>query len=238
MSGSAVTMTSLPESYRALIVGASGAIGSAFVRALREDRRCGAVVELSRHSHPGFDLEVPAEIAAAVAAVAEHAPFHLVIDASGALVIDGVGPEKQLAAVRAAALARQFAVNATGPVLLLQALAPHLAPGRSVYAKLSARVGSIADNRKGGWYGYRAAKAALNQLLQTAALELGTRRPGLVVAALQPGTVASRLSAPFVSAEHAASPDDAARALLQVLDGLPAMRGAHFRDTRGEEIPW
>jgi NAD(P)-dependent dehydrogenase (short-subunit alcohol dehydrogenase family) len=173
-----------------------------------------------------------------VATLASQGPFHLVIDATGALLIDGAGPEKQLTAVRADTLARQFAVNATGPVLLLQALVPNLASGRVIYAKLSARVGSIADNRKGGWYAYRAAKAALNMLLHTASLELGVRRPELVVAALQPGTVASNLSAPFVSAEHATAADEAAQALLQVLDGLPAQRGAYFRDSRGENIPW
>ena len=235
---SSPTLLTLPQGYRALVIGASGAIGSAFARALRSDSRCAAVVELSRSTHPGFTLEDAASISAAVTAVSAAGPFHLVIDATGALVIDGAGPEKQLAAVRADTLARQFAVNATGPVLLLQALVPHLATGRAIYAKLSARVGSIADNRKGGWYAYRAAKAALNMLLQTAALELAMRRPELVVAALQPGTVASKLSAPFVSADHAVTADEAAQALLQVLDGLPAQRGAYFRDSRGEHIPW
>ena len=233
-----IGMYSLPEGYRALVIGASGAIGGAFLKALRGDTRCGHVAALSRATHPGFDLEAAHSIARAVDAVAPEGPFHLVVDATGALTIDGVGPEKQLAAVRADTLARQLAVNAIGPVLLLQALAPHLAPGRALYAKLSARVGSIADNRKGGWYAYRAAKATLNQLLQTAALELCTRRPALVVAALQPGTVASPLSAPFVPADHATPPDAAAAALLRVLDGLSPTRGAHFRDARDEEIPW
>ena len=231
-------MHSLPEGYRALVIGASGAIGSAFVNALHSDSRCSQVATLSRTTHPEFDLEVAHSIATAVNAAAAAGPFHLVVDATGALTLDGIGPEKQLAAVRTEALARQFAVNAIGPVLLLQALAPHLAAGRTIYAKLSARVGSITDNQKGGWYGYRAAKAALNQLLQTAALELSTRRPGLVVVALQPGTVASPLSAPFVAPPQAGPAAVAAAALLQVLDRLPAKRGAHFRDTRGEEIPW
>ena len=235
---SSPTLLTLPLGYRALVIGASGAIGSAFVRALRADSRCATVTELSRSTHPGFALEDGASIATAVATLASQGPFHLVIDATGALVIDGVGPEKQLGAVRADSLARQFAVNATGPILLLQGLVPHLASGRVIYAKLSARVGSVADNRKGGWYAYRAAKAALNMLLQTVALELAMRRPELVVAALQPGTVASKLSAPFVSAEHAITADEAAQALLQVLDGLPAQRGAYFRDSRGENIPW
>lgn len=233
-----MNMTSLPAGYRALVIGASGTLGRAFVRALQADARCAAVAELSRSTQPGFDLENESSIASAVASVAAAGPFHVVIDATGALVIDDVGPEKQLAAVRAAALARQFAVNATGPLLLLQALVPHLAVGRAIYAKLSARVGSITDNGKGGWYSYRAAKAALNMLLQTAALELAMRRPTLVVAALQPGTVASKLSAPFVAAGHATSADVAAPALLRVLDDLPAQRGAHFRDWQGEAIPW
>jgi NAD(P)-dependent dehydrogenase (short-subunit alcohol dehydrogenase family) len=106
-----------------------------------------------------------------------------------------------------------------------------------IWAKLSARVGSIEDNHKGGWYGYRAAKAALNQLLQTAAIELARQRPLAVVAALQPGTVRSALSRPFVG-DAAMAPEDAVRGLLAALDAAPATGRALFLDHRGQAIPW
>ena len=129
-------------------------------------------------------------------------------------------------------------LNAVGPGLLLKHFVPLLViEHRSIYAKLSARVGSISDNHKGGWYGYRASKAALNMLLQTAAIELARRRPLAVVAALQPGTVRSALSRPFVG-DQADAPEDAAQRLLAVLDTLPPQAGAHFVDHRGAPIPW
>jgi NAD(P)-dependent dehydrogenase (short-subunit alcohol dehydrogenase family) len=121
---------------------------------------------------------------------------------------------------------------------LLKHLSPLLATQeRAVWAKLSARVGSIEDNHKGGWYAYRSAKAALNQLLQTTAIELARKRPHLVVAALQPGTVQSRLSQAFVG-DHAMAPEDSVNRLLQVLDQLPANGRAHFVDHEGQVVPW
>ncbi len=129
-------------------------------------------------------------------------------------------------------------VNAIGPALLLQQLLPRLASDeRVIWAKLSARVGSIEDNRKGGWYGYRASKAALNMLLQTAAIEIARRRPLAVVAALQPGTVRSALSQPFVG-ELAMDPQESAARLLRVLDGLEPTGRARFVDHAGQSIPW
>jgi NAD(P)-dependent dehydrogenase (short-subunit alcohol dehydrogenase family) len=114
-----------------------------------------------------------------------------------------------------------------------------LAPGRSIYAKLSARLGSISDNQIGGWYGYRASKAAVNMLLQTAAIELQRVNPQLLVAALQPGTVRSKLSAPYASrVANLLEPQIAAAGLIEALGKLKPRRGAHFIDYRGREIPW
>ncbi len=125
-----------------------------------------------------------------------------------------------------------------GSGLVLKHFAPLLALGqRVVWGKLSARVGSIEDNRKGGWYGYRAAKAALNMLLQTAAIELSRRRPLAVVAALQPGTVQSALSRPFVG-DDALRPDEAVRRLLSVLDVLQPSGRTQFVDHQGRHIAW
>ena len=232
-------MQRLPNGYRAVVLGASGAIGSALVAALETDVRCAQVLAYSRSSVPGFALEDEARICACAAHAASHGPVHLVLVATGALHIDGHGPEKRLGALDPKRLARSFAVNAIGPALLLKHFVPLLALDAPVlFAVLSARVGSIEDNRSGGWYGYRASKAALNMLLQTAAIEAARTRPLAIFAALQPGTVASPLSGPFVPAADALSPDASAAGLLAALDGLQPTGRAEFVDYRGGAIPW
>jgi len=233
-------MTSLFENdYRALVIGASGAIGRAFTSALQQDVRCVHVEQVSRANSSGFDLLDERSIAAQAAASALAGPYHLIVDATGALTIDGVGPEKSLAALRPEQLAKAFQLNAIGPVLVLRHFAPLLAPGASIYAKLSARVGSISDNHKGGWYGYRASKAALNMLLQTAAIELQRKNPPLRVVALQPGTVRSDLSRPFSAAvDKLLEPAESVAGMLAALQNLQPRQGAHFVDYQGKDIPW
>lgn len=231
-------MLSLPEGYRAVVIGASGAIGQALLQQLQHDPRCAAVIGVSRQSSPGLDLLSEASIAACAQALAGQGPFHLVVDATGALTVHGRGPEKRLDELDATHLLDALQLNAVGPGLLLKHLAPLLASGqRVIWGKLSARVGSIEDNHKGGWYGYRAAKAALNMLLQTAAIELARRRPLAVVAALQPGTVQSTLSQPFVG-NDALRPEVSAQRLLAVLDALQPTGRAQFVDHQGQSIPW
>ena len=225
--------------YRALVIGASGAIGQAFVQALQYDPRCTHVESISRTHNSAFDLMEPASLAAQASASAHGGPYHLIVDATGSLTIDGVGPEKSLAALQPDVLAKAFALNAIGPLLLLRNFAPLLAAGPSIYAKLSARVGSITDNRKGGWYGYRASKAALNMFLQTAAIELQRKQPELRVVALQPGTVRSNLSQPFsAGVATLLEPAESVAGMLTALRGLKARQGAHFVDYQGQEIPW
>lgn len=234
----APSMQSLRVGYSALVLGASGAIGQAFVTLLQSDPRCAGVTALSRSSQPGFDLRDPASLERLALELAGQGPFQLVIDATGALTLNGRSPEKRLDELDAQALLDAMSVNAIGPALLLKRLLPRLASGeRVIWAKLSARVGSIEDNRKGGWYGYRAAKAALNMLLQTAAIEIARRRPLAVVAALQPGTVRSGLSQPFVG-DQAMDPLDSAARLLRVLDALEPTGRAQFVDHGGQSIPW
>ena len=224
---------------RAVVLGASGALGAAFVDLLRADARFAEVVGLSRGGTPAFSLENEASIQACAEHVALGGPLAWVIDATGALEIDGVGPEKRLDALNAPALMRAFEVNAIGPALLMKHFIPLLATDQpTVFATLSARVGSIEDNHKGGWYGYRAAKAARNMLLQTAAIEAHRRRPLAVFAALQPGTVRSRLSQPFVAPEDALAPEVAAAHMLRVLDQLRPTGRAQFVDYRGAAIAW
>lgn len=225
--------------YRALVIGVSGAIGHAFVEALQQDPCCIHVETVSRADGRRFDLLDTTGFPELAAASAERGPYRLIIDATGALTIDGVGPEKSLSAIKADILAKAFAVNATGPLLLLRHFAPLLAPGYSIYAKLSARVGSISDNHKGGWYSYRASKAALNMLLQTAAIELQRKQPDLRVVALQPGTVRSSLSQPFsAGVAKLLEPAESVTGMLASLRGLSARSGAHYVDYQGNEIPW
>jgi NAD(P)-dependent dehydrogenase (short-subunit alcohol dehydrogenase family) len=231
-------MHSLPEGYRALVIGASGAIGSALLQQLQSDPRCALAIGVSRQSTPGLDLLSEPSMAACAQALAAQGPFHLVLDATGALTLNGRGPEKRLDELDATQVLAALQLNAVGPGLLLKHFVPLLASGqRVIWGKLSARVGSIEDNRKGGWYGYRAAKAALNMLLQTAAIEVARRKPLAVVAALQPGTVQSALSQPFVG-NDALHPQEAARRLLAVLDALQPTGRAQFVDHWGQPIAW
>jgi NAD(P)-dependent dehydrogenase (short-subunit alcohol dehydrogenase family) len=219
---------------RALVIGASGGIGQALAWALAA--RGDEVVGLSRKAD-SLDVTREDSIAAALAPLSP--PFHTVIVATGALEIDGAAPEKSLRAVDPAALAAQFALNATGPALVLKhalRLIPRDAPAR--FAVLSARVGSIGDNRLGGWYGYRAAKAALNQLIHTAAIEVARTHPQAVLACLHPGTVATPFTAKYLGTHPARPPAEAARDLLAVLDGLTPAQSGGFFDWQGKEIPW
>lgn len=233
-------MTGLRENYVALVIGASGGIGSAVAARLAADPACGRVIAVSRASHPGFDMTDPGSIAALAASLkAEAGEIDLVFDATGALEIDGFGPEKSIRAIDARAFAAQFALNATGPALLLQALAPLLPRRRrAVFATLSAKVGSIGDNRLGGWIAYRAAKAALNQIVRTAAIELARSHPDSVVVALHPGTVATRLSAAYRPAHAVMTPDEAAKALLHTLFALGPAESGGFFAYDGAAIPF
>jgi NAD(P)-dependent dehydrogenase (short-subunit alcohol dehydrogenase family) len=161
--------------------------------------------------------------------------LRLVVNAVGFLHGGGMRPEKSLRQLDAAQLARSFAVNAIGPALLLKHVLPRLPRvGRSVVASLSARVGSIGDNRLGGWYRYRASKAALNQFVHTAAIELGRTHREAICVALHPGTVATGLSAPFAGGAEAVTPEVAAAHLLGVMARLRAEDSGGFFDWRGD----
>lgn len=219
---------------RVLVVGASGGVGAALAR--EAQARGDQVVALSR-SGDGLDVTDAASVVRVMGGL--QGAFDAVLVATGGLDIDGRGPEKSLRALDPAALAAQFALNATGPALVLRE-AVRLLPRdrRAVFAALSARVGSIGDNRAGGWYGYRAAKAALNQLLRTASVELARSHPQLVVAALHPGTVQTGLTASYLGRHPAVSPDQAAANLWRVIDGLTPAQSGGFFDWAGLEVPW
>jgi NAD(P)-dependent dehydrogenase (short-subunit alcohol dehydrogenase family) len=193
-----------------------------------------------------FDVTDETSIRQHAESVKVSAPFHIIIDATGALTIDGREPEKLLASLNAEQMLRNLHINAVGPALVLKHFAPLLATGAAgtvIYAKLSARVGSISDNQKGGWYSYRASKAALNMLLQTAAIELQRKNHQLHVVALQPGTVRSTLSQPFASSvPHLLEPAESVAGMMQALRNLmqsdTSVIGAQFVDYKGEKIGW
>ena len=219
---------------RFLIIGASGGIGAALTAALRGQ---GAeVVPLSR-SVDGFDITDEASVEAHLSAL--EGLFDGLIVASGALEIDSVGPEKSIRAVSAQAMADQFAVNAIGPALVLRHAA-RLLPrkGRSVCAVLTARVGSIGDNRIGGWTSYRAAKAAANQIVHTTAIELARTHKELVCVALHPGTVQTPFTAKYLARHPAVPAQEAAQNLLNVLKGLKPAQTGGFYDWAGTEVEW
>ncbi|QCK87712.1 SDR family oxidoreductase [Phreatobacter aquaticus] len=225
----------------AVVVGSQGAIGGALLARLAVGARPGSIIGLHRASSPPLDLLDEASIARTASHVASIGmPVRLVIDATGFLHGGGFLPEKALNQIDPVHMARAFAINAIGPALLMKHLLPLLSPdGRSVFATLSAKVGSIGDNQLGGWYAYRASKAALNQLVHTAAIELKRRKPQAICVALHPGTVDSGLSQPFGKAGlDVQTPDQAAERLLAVIDGLTPAQSGGFFDYRGEVLPW
>ena len=219
---------------RVLIIGASGGIGSALSAELASQ---GAeVIGLSR-SIDSFDIADEASVEQHLSAL--EGPFDGIIVASGALEIAGAAPEKSVKAVSAKAMADQFAVNAIGPALVLRHAA-RLLPrsGRSVCAVLTARVGSIGDNRIGGWTSYRAAKAAMNQIVHTTAIELARTHPELACVALHPGTVETPFTAKYLGRHPAVPAAEAARNLVRVMKGLEAAQTGGFYNWAGEAVVW
>ena len=233
IDGQAPKLSSAFMIHNALVIGASGGIGAAIAAELAA--RGAAVKGLSRRGD-GLDLADPASVARGMGGLT--GPFDAVILATGILAPEGRAPEKSLEAVEAEAMARTFAVNAIGPALVLAQL-PRLLPrdGRSVVAVLTARVGSIGDNRMGGWHSYRASKAAANQIVRGAAIEIGRRRKEAVVVALHPGTVETPFTAAYPG--HAKmSPPEAAGRLLDVIERLGPEQSGGFYDYAGAEVPW
>ena len=244
-------LTSFQPGANVAVIGASGGIGAAFCRALAGSESVGVVHALarSRTEFPNaairpsiLDMLDEASLAQAAERVSADGPLDLVIVATGILHRDELQPEKALRDIDGEAMLDVLRVNTVGPALAAKHFLPLMRRrGKSVFAALSARVGSIDDNRLGGWVSYRASKAALNQTMKTLAIEHARRRPDGVVASLHPGTVATNLSEPFSSRVPPAKlfkPEIAAAHLLRVIDGLTETDSGGFFAWDGSSIPF
>lgn len=249
----------LDQPANVLVIGASGSIGAALVAHLLAHPAVGFITAAARHAEQSPNLvEMRAhqehrlaladgditcsDSLQALAVRMHHAPLHLTINGTGLLHADRLLPEKSLAAIDHANLQQIFAVNAFGPILLARAVLPLMRHGSpAVFASLSARVGSIGDNQLGGWYSYRAAKAAQNQLMKTLSIECRRSHPQLSVQIMHPGTVDSALSRPFqrgVAAEKIFTPARAAAQLLDLIASSTPDNSGRFVAWDGSAIPW
>ena len=237
---------------RAAIFGASGGIGAALGARLALSGRCDRIylgarnLPVAKYSGAApftFDLTDELSIAEASAKIGEDGPLDLVVVATGMLHREDLPmPEKSWRAINADAMAAQFAINTIGPALIAKHMLPLLRrDARSVFAALSARVGSIGDNRLGGWHSYRASKAALNMLVRNFAIELETRNPEALAVAIHPGTVDTALSAPFqrgVPKGQLFTPDHSAAQILDVIDRLTAADSGGLFAWNGERLAY
>ncbi len=245
-------LPSLGPDLRVCVIGASGGLGGAFVARLAALPTVARIDAYSRQAPAAMptgvawfplDITDEAKVAEAAATAGDGAPLNLVVVATG-LLHDGdrLQPEKTWRALDGAALERTFRINTVGPALVAKHFLPRLAKGRkTAFAALSARVGSISDNRAGGWHAYRASKAALNMIIRTLAVELTHRNPDAVCLALHPGTVDTGLSKPFrrnVAAGGLFTPERSAGALMSVIDGAgPTASGRLFAWDGQEVLP-
>ncbi len=247
MSAILTELASFPPETHAVVIGASGGIGAALVEHLCAMANIAHITATSRSGKvPGHakvtahKLDICDETAIAAFVASIEAP-RLVIVATGVLHDDTMAPEKSWRTLSAENMARSYAVNTIGPALLAKHLLPLLPrSGKAAFAALSARVGSISDNRTGGWHSYRASKAALNQIIRTCAIELALKNKEALCVALHPGTVDTSMSAPFqahVVAGKLFTPAYSAQSLLKVIDGLnPEDSGGCFA-WDGKRIP-
>lgn len=234
-------LNSFDPNGRAVVLGASGGIGAALASALEASASFSEVHACARGTELHFDLLDETSIANLAVRLSQDVhPIRLVVNATGCLENSMTVAEKRISQLDPEQMLYAFRVNAIGPALLMKHFMPLLADtGKSVFACLSARVGSIGDNHLGGWYSYRASKAALNQLVHTAALELRRSRKEAICVALHPGTVSTRLSKNFSKTGlNVQTPEEAALRLLTVMNSLKADQTGGFFDHNGLDIPW
>lgn len=221
---------------RFLVIGASGGIGQAC--AIAAGNRCG-MMNVTMLSRSADDFDITDETSVAHHLEAFETPFDAVLIATGGLEVGGFTPEKSLSSIDPAAFEAQFRLNTIGPALVLKHL-PRLLPKDRpcLVAALSARVGSIGDNGLGGWMSYRASKAALNQVMRTASVELTRTHPQSICVAIHPGTVRTPMTAKYVGNHPAVAPATAGQNILSVLSTLSPADTGQFFDWQGETVPW
>ncbi|MEM1173890.1 MAG: SDR family NAD(P)-dependent oxidoreductase [Pseudomonadota bacterium] len=225
----------------AAVIGASGGIGAAILRRLNRSPDFDRVFAFSRRAGEGMSsIDITDEASVAAAAATIDVPLDLVFVATGILYTDSIRPEKSMRQINAESMLDVFAVNTVGPVQVAKHFLPLLRKDRkSVFAALSARVGSINDNRLGGWISYRSSKAALNMAIRTLAIEHRRSHPSSAIIGLHPGTVDTELSAPFqrgVPEGKLFTPDYSAECLLGVIDDIGPEDSGHVFAWDGKEI--
>ena len=235
-----VKLSSLDPKGIAVVFGSSGGIGAGIVSTLSDINHFDSVIGLRRQGSFSIDFEDEVTLKLAAEKVANVGDIRLAIDATGFLHDEHHHPEKSWRELNTKTLAHSILINAIGPALLIKHFLPKMPrSGKSVFATLSARVGSIGDNHLGGWYGYRASKAALNQIVRSASIELARRSPDAICVALHPGTVDTPLSAPFAKSQlDIKTPAAAAENLLGVMDTLNKSDNGGFFDCGGKSVPW
>ena len=231
-------MALLPNPFRALIIGSSGTIGSAFIDLLENHPLCSSVVGIHRHSENNLDYQNLDSIESCAIALGTEASFQLIINTIGVLHTNDWMPEKRLDDLNAEQLAELIKINAIGPALTIRHFSKLLDPKNSIMVSLSAKVGSIEDNRLGGWYSYRAPKAALNMLIKTASIEWARTKPNAALIAMHPGTVNSRLSKPFRGEQIGRPASDAVADMFRVIESLNKEDSGSFVSYAGEKLPW
>ncbi len=245
------TLSSFGDNLRVIIVGSTGGIGAAFIDALASSEQVSQIYALSRQgrSHPSpkvnnltFDFTDESSIEAAAEALRETGAFDLCIIATGLLQGEGIAPEKNMRAMSLKAFQQSFLINTFGPAVTAKYFLPLMRrDGKAVLAALSARVGSISDNRIGGWYAYRASKTALNMVLKTLSIEFGRRFKETVIIGLHPGTVDTGLSKPFqgnVPEGKLFTPEYSVSKLLSVIDKVDAKDSGLLFAWDGEQVPF
>jgi len=232
------TLKLLPNPFCALVIGSSGTIGGAFVELLNSNPSCSKVIGIHRHSEPSIDYQNPDSIESCATALSEEGPFHLIINTIGVLHSSDWMPEKKLDDLNTEQLIELMKINAIGPALTIRHFSKLLDPKNSIMITLSAKVGSIEDNRLGGWYSYRASKAALNMLIKTASIEWARTKPNTALIAIHPGTVNSGLSKPFRGEQIGRPANDAVSDMFRVIENLKKEDSGSFVSYSGEKLPW
>ena len=226
----------------ALIIGGTGSIGSAVANELKS-KNFTSIISLSRSSEPSLDLLDESSIQEAAAFIKKKSkPISLLFDATGILHDKDLNqmPEKTYKNIDFLFMKKNFEINVMGPALIIKHFLPLLdTEQKSIFSTLSAKVGSISDNRYGGWYSYRASKAALNQIIKTTSIELKVKNKNAICVAIHPGTVTSKLSKPFQKNNlKIQSKEESAKNIVQILENLQLADSGSFLNWDGSEIRW